>query len=1081
MNPISLRIKGLNSFIQEKFIDFNELTEEGLFGIVGPKGSGKSTILDAICLALYGENVKGTQNFISTDPAVEEAKVVFEFSMNNIVYKVERTFIKEFPNIKVIDLKTEIQKGLYKIKLGRVAMSNLTDPSKDGSVKDTKKDVNAKCFEILKMTKIDFLRTVMSPQGENSSVLNLTGATRTNMLERLFNLEEYGKSISDNLKTRKGQLNLIYQKVNSYISGMSTLSSKTPKELKIELEAIEIEVKKLNDEAYKIAQQYEIINKSWSLQEEIKSISDDMSTLEKQRSLIEEIRAKIELCKEAKSIKTFLDDKIKYTNEYTTTFTKLESIEKELVNLKSNEAEINKNYKDAELDKDNKIPSLNGLKIKLENALEDEKTLKVLQKQLDELVVSINDKETEKSGLVKENEVHLENQKTLKAKQDDLKNEIVSNTVSSKIVDSVGKCKQYLSELENLNDKLKDKLESKREIGENQDSLNEDIKTSTDLVSDLNNKIGSLSIASTDESDTQKLNDLKTSLEDNKKLSQQNEINKYVSTLKDVCKVGEDCPVCGKELDCIPEFCDDDGVDYNKIISDIQNEIDDLQQSISDKKIAQAEEKAKLNAELNAAKDSIDKTNNSIETNKQILKKLQDEIVELENKVSVTNKDLEQLKSDNEIGDIEELSEQIAQKYSKKLELEGQQNENLESLNAVTDTIIKITSKISNFENEISSLNATFVAKKQEKDTLNDKLQKDVGVDCDISTSLTNTITQINNITNKFTQTKVIKDEFDKNLNEKETEKVSVETVLKGSKKRKDEAVNIFESKLLNSKFANEKELEDSYMEDNVLEDSTKQVNGFDKSIEQQSGALKRARDNLKQIQDEHQLTKPTSEKDWEDIQQSKKDNNEKLDIAKNSRTSISDQYENAKQYQAKYKQAADAKVKLGHQLAIIKELSSLFQGKKFVDFAANNKLIYIAFVASGYLKEINEDAYELIVDDNNDFLIKDANSYRPTSTLSGGETFEVALALGLALSAEVQTQAKSKIELFLLDEGFGTLDDESIDYAMQVIKKINNNNMKIGIITHVDRVKEQLPVKLEVTKSLYGKGSEIAITKVDL
>ena len=54
MKPIRLEVKGLNSFIDKQVVEFDKLTERGLFGIFGPTGSGKSTILDGITLALYG-------------------------------------------------------------------------------------------------------------------------------------------------------------------------------------------------------------------------------------------------------------------------------------------------------------------------------------------------------------------------------------------------------------------------------------------------------------------------------------------------------------------------------------------------------------------------------------------------------------------------------------------------------------------------------------------------------------------------------------------------------------------------------------------------------------------------------------------------------------------------------------------------------------------------------------------------------------------------------------------------------------------------------------------------------------------
>lgn len=73
MRPIELKIKGINSYREEQVINFNQLTSQGFFGIFGPTGSGKSTILDAITLALYAKLPRGSKNFIfigREDPVV---------------------------------------------------------------------------------------------------------------------------------------------------------------------------------------------------------------------------------------------------------------------------------------------------------------------------------------------------------------------------------------------------------------------------------------------------------------------------------------------------------------------------------------------------------------------------------------------------------------------------------------------------------------------------------------------------------------------------------------------------------------------------------------------------------------------------------------------------------------------------------------------------------------------------------------------------------------------------------------------------------------------------------------------------
>ena len=66
MKPIKLMIEGLNSFEEKQIIDFEELTSRGFFGIFGPTGSGKSSVLDGITLALYGNMSRKSSNYMYT-------------------------------------------------------------------------------------------------------------------------------------------------------------------------------------------------------------------------------------------------------------------------------------------------------------------------------------------------------------------------------------------------------------------------------------------------------------------------------------------------------------------------------------------------------------------------------------------------------------------------------------------------------------------------------------------------------------------------------------------------------------------------------------------------------------------------------------------------------------------------------------------------------------------------------------------------------------------------------------------------------------------------------------------------------
>lgn len=92
------------------------------------------------------------------------------------------------------------------------------------------------------------------------------------------------------------------------------------------------------------------------------------------------------------------------------------------------------------------------------------------------------------------------------------------------------------------------------------------------------------------------------------------------------------------------------------------------------------------------------------------------------------------------------------------------------------------------------------------------------------------------------------------------------------------------------------------------------------------------------------------------------------------------------------------------------------------------------------------------------------ADVERGTTTLSGGESFLVSLALALALSDLVSS--KTQIDSIFLDEGFGTLDAQTLDIALNALDNLNASGKMIGVISHVDAMKERIPVQIRVHKS---------------
>ena len=138
------------------------------------------------------------------------------------------------------------------------------------------------------------------------------------------------------------------------------------------------------------------------------------------------------------------------------------------------------------------------------------------------------------------------------------------------------------------------------------------------------------------------------------------------------------------------------------------------------------------------------------------------------------------------------------------------------------------------------------------------------------------------------------------------------------------------------------------------------------------------------------------------------------------------------------------------------------------------------------HIRSLSKGRYELTLDaqlgtekakaGGLDLYVIDANSgkTRQVQNLSGGETFLVSLALALSL-AEVVQSLFGGIELssLFIDEGFGTLDSDTLDSAVSLLDSIQSDGRSIGIITHVDQMQKTLPIGMKIHKSPRGSSIE--------
>jgi exonuclease SbcC len=148
-------------------------------------------------------------------------------------------------------------------------------------------------------------------------------------------------------------------------------------------------------------------------------------------------------------------------------------------------------------------------------------------------------------------------------------------------------------------------------------------------------------------------------------------------------------------------------------------------------------------------------------------------------------------------------------------------------------------------------------------------------------------------------------------------------------------------------------------------------------------------------------------------------------------------------------------------------EMVGSYDGNKFAKFAQGITLDQLIHLANSHLQLLST-RYELQRSEQKKQLLEievidsfQGDVIRPVSTLSGGESFIVSLALALGLS-QLASQ-KIAIDSLFLDEGFGTLDEESLEMALYALNLLQNSGKMIGVISHVEALKERIPLQIKV------------------
>jgi len=149
-----------------------------------------------------------------------------------------------------------------------------------------------------------------------------------------------------------------------------------------------------------------------------------------------------------------------------------------------------------------------------------------------------------------------------------------------------------------------------------------------------------------------------------------------------------------------------------------------------------------------------------------------------------------------------------------------------------------------------------------------------------------------------------------------------------------------------------------------------------------------------------------------------------------------------------------------------IRTLKSLFKASGFVDYISSVYLQHLCNAANNRFFQLTRQKLSLEITPDNTFQVRDfmnGGKIRSVKTLSGGQTFQASLSLALALADNIQKVTQSNQNFFFLDEGFGSLDKESLDIVFDTLKSLRRENRIVGVISHVEEMQQEIAVHLRI------------------
>ncbi|NOH47445.1 SMC family ATPase [Vibrio rotiferianus] len=1005
MKPIKLTMQAFGPFAQTETIEFDKLGTNPLFLINGPTGSGKTSILDAICFALYGETTgnerQGIQMRCDMAAPTLLTEVTLEFSLHGKSYRVIRSPEQEAPKAR--------GEGMT-VRKHTAALYEITDEDKLITSKTTQ--VKTEVTNIIGLNETQFRQVMVLPQGKFRELLLATSKEREEIFGQLFQTDIY-KKIEYALKDKASAISKAKDEFDNQIRGALQVAG-------VSSEA------ELTEQREALSAQFESVQKQE--QESLAQLNAVKTELQKAEALSNEFKkreqAEIALKRhleqsDAVSSRQLQLDNAKKASKVELPYVTLQNASKQTQELEQKVAKLSQDLtvaNDAVKSKEGALKTakeqaaqlpklteqqyqLEGMKVKLVEKSELEKAINAGLTQKSEFEVTLN------------KYIALKEKLTLEAQQG-------QKSLDQARVDvaSIGSAEAEIKQQQRLMQDLQ-KL-----TGLNQELAKLDALTPSKQ-------------ASVDQAKARYV-ELQRSA-DTLELSWH---NAQAAVLAQRLQAGEMCPVCGS-------------VEHPQPAQFVGEEV--TKEQVQRARNTEREGQVVLN-QLN---NQLEQHNIAVGQYKQQIEQLS---VELGHNASM---DLSALQAS-----MQQLNERLQQLSSINLvQLE-------QSVNELNQRCVTGEGKINDLQNQMAANESTIKVNQEQLAKLSASL--------DAKYSSLEVLEQdIVAIQKQIAELNATFEAAQNHLQQAVLAKTNIESQLTTNQQWLNEALE----RLNTAKTDWAQALQASAFEDEAQFLACKVDEAEMQVWQQEIDAFKQTQIKLEQtLADLSSTLKDLALPDLEGLNVKLNSTQQSYVEARNQLDSTRSLFERLEKVRNDIATLHDKNTKLEDEYKVFGTLYDVASGKtgsriSLHRFVLGVLLDDVLIQASQRLSLMSKGRYILARKTEGfkgaagrglDLVVEDSytGKTRDVATLSGGESFMAALALALGLSDVVQSYSGGiRLDTLFIDEGFGSLDPESLDLAIQTLVDLQQTGRMIGVISHVSELKEQMAQRIDVEPSRLG------------